>query len=141
MYESPGLCDHANRRLTWVSSRWSDAPECIQAAAGTSPTATEQVLVPSPAAGPWVVVVDPFDVPSGTTEFDYADVITSPTYGSVTVDDTAAFHPAHSTWSRTASATPLASAPHRPLGGFISVASGDSLRWGGARVELRVPSG
>jgi len=119
----------------------SFAPFCELMADGTSPSATEQVVVPSPAAGQWVVVVDPFDIPSGSLETDYADVATAPSFGSITVDDPVAYHPAGSSWRSTASATPLVSPPSGPLGGFISVASGRDFLWGGARVELRNVSG
>lgn len=117
------------------------APFCEVVADGTSPTATEQVIVRSPAAGLWVVVVDPFDIPSGSAEVDYADVATAPSFGSITVDDPVAFHPANSAWSRDASVTPLVSPPGGGLGGFISVVSGNDFLWGGALVDLRNVSG
>lgn len=119
----------------------SFAPFCELVADGTSPTATEQVVVRSPAAGEWVVVVDPFDIPSGSGEVDYSDVAAAPSFGSITVDDPVAFHPANSTWSRDASVTPLVSPPGGRLGGFISVVSGNDFLWGGALVDLRNVTG
>lgn len=112
-------------------------PFCFQAGAGESGTATEQVVVSSPTPGHWVAVAAAFVLPAGSTEVDYAGVAAAPSYGSIAVDDADAFHPAHSTWSRTAHVTPLASQASGPLGGFIGVTAQGDYLWGGARVELR----
>ncbi|MFD6532283.1 S8 family serine peptidase [Streptomyces sp. NPDC060184] len=56
---------------------------------GTSTTAgsEESVSVPSPAAGTYTVVVDGYDVPSGTTAYDYRDVFYSAALGTISVDE------------------------------------------------------
>lgn len=45
----------------------------------------EGVSIPNPAPGTYTVVVDAYDVPSGTTEYDYRDVFFSPELGSLSV--------------------------------------------------------
>ncbi len=59
----------------------------------------ESVSLAKPAPGTYTVRVDGYLVPKGTTEFDYRDVIFSPTFGSVTAD------PAQVTLATAASAT------------------------------------
>ncbi len=49
----------------------------------------ESVTIPNPAAGTYTVEVDGYEVPSGSTEYDYLDVFTSPELGSLTVTDPA----------------------------------------------------
>ncbi len=44
----------------------------------------ESVSIPNPAASTYQVVVDGFDVPAGTTEYDYVDVYFAPSLGSLT---------------------------------------------------------
>jgi len=46
--------------------------------------AEESVSIPNPAAGEYTVEVNGFDVPSGTTAYDYRDVFFSPGLGSLT---------------------------------------------------------
>ena len=46
--------------------------------------AEESVSIPDPAAGDYTVEVDGYDVPSGTTAYDYRDVFFSPGLGSLT---------------------------------------------------------
>ena len=46
----------------------------------------ESVTIANPAAGTWVVLVDGFAVPAGTTTYNYVDVFTNPAFGSVTRD-------------------------------------------------------
>ena len=73
-----------------------------------TPTSTEWVEVEDPQPGMWVAFVDALEVPSGSTELDYAHVATDPAFGSVSVDDADAFHPAFDHWQRTIHVTPLA---------------------------------
>ncbi|MYW65739.1 S8 family serine peptidase [Streptomyces sp. SID8379] len=47
----------------------------------------EAVTVTKPAAGTYTVEIVGYSVPSGSTDYDYADVFFSPALGSVTVDD------------------------------------------------------
>lgn len=56
---------------------------------GTSTTAgsEESVSLASPAAGTYTVVVDGYDVPTGTTAYDYRDVFYSAALGTIKVDE------------------------------------------------------
>ena len=40
-----------------------------------------------PAAGTWKIVVDASNVPSGSTSYQYLDVVFNPSYGTVSVAD------------------------------------------------------
>jgi hypothetical protein len=93
---------------------------CTLAASSTSSSAEEFVSVANPAAGTWVVLVDPFAVPAGSTTYDEFDVITKPGFGSVSITDPPALHGAGTTWSANASVS-AASAPAsgRFLQGFV----------------------
>jgi hypothetical protein len=51
--------------------------------------AEEAVSLANPPAGTYTVVVDGYEIPSGTTEYDYRDVFFSPALGSLTVPGTA----------------------------------------------------
>lgn len=95
---------------------------CVQAAISADADSEEAVTVPDPAAGLWVAVVDGFDVPAGTTEFDYTDTITNPAYGSLVVDDTDALRETGATWTVPATLT-AGNAPGagRTLQGVTSV--------------------
>jgi hypothetical protein len=57
----------------------------VLVAADADADAEESVSIPDPVAGTYTVEVDGFDVPSGSTEFDYRDVYFTPTLGTLTV--------------------------------------------------------
>lgn len=59
---------------------------------GTSTTAgsEESVSLVKPAAGTYTVVVEGYDVPAGTTEYDYRDVYYAPSLGTIGVDESKA---------------------------------------------------
>jgi hypothetical protein len=66
----------------------SDEEEGCQAArVDGDPVGDERILLMDPEAGRWVVVVDAFDVPEGTTEVAYLDVVLNPAYGAVHTTD------------------------------------------------------
>jgi hypothetical protein len=75
------------------------APNCVQVGASTGGTAVEQVTLANPAAGQYVLLVDGFAVPSGSTAFDLTDSWTSAALGSLTSTDTDAAHASGSTWT------------------------------------------
>ncbi|GAA3435667.1 S8 family serine peptidase [Kutzneria kofuensis] len=72
---------------------------CVQAGTSGSSTAEEQVTINNPAAGHWQVEIDGYDVPAGTTAYDYSDIYISPSLGNVTVNDNSANRPSGSTWT------------------------------------------
>jgi hypothetical protein len=51
-----------------------------------------------------------FTVPAGSTQYDYVDVATAPSFGEITVNDPEAAHPTGSTWNAVARVTPRAQA-------------------------------
>ncbi|WP_405903627.1 S8 family serine peptidase [Streptomyces sp. NBC_00656] len=59
---------------------------------GTSTTAgsEESVSLVKPAAGTYTVVIQGYDVPAGTTEYDYRDVYYAPSLGTINVDESKA---------------------------------------------------
>jgi hypothetical protein len=110
---------------------------CVLRGSGTSGSANEFVSIANPAAGDWIVLVDPFAVPSGSTTYDELDVVSNPTFGSVSVTDPPAAHANGSTWSAPASVTANAApAAGRFLQGFVQVRSGSTVL-GSAEVDLK----
>ncbi|MEV6606318.1 S8 family serine peptidase [Kutzneria sp. NPDC051319] len=81
---------------------------CVQAGTSGGSTAEEQVTIANPAAGHWQVEVDGFDVPAGTTAYDYSDIYISPSLGSVAVTDNNAVRASGSTWVVPGTVTALA---------------------------------
>ena len=85
---------------------------CVLAGQSADGDSEESVTIANPAAGNWVVLVDGFAVPAGNTDYDYVDVFTNATFGSVSVTDANALRPAGSSWtvpgSVTANAAPAA---------------------------------
>jgi Subtilase family/Bacterial pre-peptidase C-terminal domain len=100
-------------------------------------TANEQVTIANPVAGTYTAVVDDFAVGgSGTTTYDYLDVIAQPGLGSITTNDTDATHGPGTSWSADASVTPQGSAgTGRFLLGYVQVTSGGAVI-GRAEVDL-----
>ena len=74
----------------------------------------ESVTINNPAAGTWVVLVDGFGVPAGTTTYNYVDVFTNPAFGAVTVTDANALRPAGSSWTVPGTVTANAAPASRP---------------------------
>jgi hypothetical protein len=110
---------------------------CVLRATSLSPTATESVSVANPATGRWIVLVDPFAVPSGSTLYDYVDLIANPAFGAVSVNDPSALHPSGDTWTRTAGVTAqVLPAAGRFFQGSIQV-NIDGTIAGSAEVDLK----
>jgi hypothetical protein len=110
---------------------------CVLKSSSTSGSAEEFVSSANPSAGLWKVLVDPFAVPSGSTAYDYVDVVSNPAFGSVSISDPPALHANGATWSATASVKAnTAPASGRFLRGFVQVTSGGSVL-GSAEVSLK----
>jgi hypothetical protein len=75
---------------------------CTQAASDADPLGDEMILVRNPAAGTWKIVVDAHSVPSGSTTYDYLDVVFNPSYGQVAVTDTPDERAQGGAWTTTA---------------------------------------
>ena len=95
----------------------------------------ESVTLANPAAGTYQVDVDGFNVPAGTTTYNYVDVFQNPTLGSVSVTDSNAPRPGGASWtvpgSVTAGAIPE---PGRVLLGAVNVMTDDGVKVGSNEV-------
>jgi subtilisin family serine protease len=85
---------------------------CVLAGQSADGDSEESVTIANPAAGLWVVLIDGFAVPAGTTTYNYVDVFVNPAFGSVSVTDANALRAAGSSWTApgtvTANAAPAA---------------------------------
>ena len=98
----------------------------------------ESVTIANPAAGTWIVLVDGYSVPSGSTTFNYADVFTNPSFGSVAVTDANAVRAANAEWTVpgtvTANAAPAAG---RVLLGSVQVRTDSNVLVGSGDVVVQ----
>jgi hypothetical protein len=115
---------------------------CIQAGLSADGDSEESVTINSPAAGLWLVLVDGFAVPAGTTQYDYIDVFVNSAFGSVAVTDANALRPAGASWTVpgtvTANAVPAAG---RVLLGQVQVVASGGLVIGSGDVIVEGVTG
>lgn len=111
---------------------------CVLAGQSADGDSEESVTIANPAAGTWVILVDGFAVPAGTTMYNYVDVFTNPAFGSVSVTDANALRPAGSSWtvpgSVTANAVPAAG---RVLLGNVQVRTDTNILIGSGDVVVQ----
>ena len=55
---------------------------CVLAGQSADGDSEESVTIANPAAGNWIVLVDGFDVPAGTTTYNYVDVFANAAFGA-----------------------------------------------------------
>lgn len=79
---------------------------CSLAGQSADGDSEEQVVINNPAAGNWIVLVQGYAVPAGTTTFSYLDVFSGEAFGSIAVDDSDALRPGGSEWTVTGTVTP-----------------------------------
>jgi hypothetical protein len=110
---------------------------CVLAGQSADGDSEESVTIPNPAAGLWVVLIDGFAVPAGTTTYNYVDVFVNPAFGAVSVTDANALRAAGSTWTVPASVTANA-APEagRVLVGNVQVRTDTNVLIGSADVVV-----
>lgn len=72
---------------------------CALAGQNADGDSEESVTISNPAAGTWIVLVDGYAVPAGTTTYKYLDVFVNPAFGAVSVTDANALRPAGSSWT------------------------------------------
>lgn len=72
---------------------------CVLAGQSADGDSEESVTISNPAAGQWIVLIDGFAVPAGTTTFKYVDVFGNPAFGDVTVTDANALRPSGGSWT------------------------------------------
>lgn len=111
---------------------------CVLAGQSADGDSEESVTINNPAAGAWVVLIDGFAVPAGSTTFNYIDVFTNAAFGSVAVTDANALRAAGSSWtvpgSVTANAAPAAG---RVLYGTVRVLTDTNLQVGSGDVIVQ----
>jgi len=108
---------------------------CVLAGQSADGDSEESVTIANPAAGTWVVLVDGFAVPAGSTTFKYIDVFANAAFGSVSVTDANALRPAASSWTVPASVTAnSAPATGRVLFGNVRVLTDTNLQVGSGDV-------
>ncbi|MGH3713845.1 MAG: S8 family serine peptidase [Micromonosporaceae bacterium] len=108
---------------------------CVLAGQNADGDSEESVTINNPAAGTWIVLVDGFAVPAGTTDYDYVDVFTNPAFGSVSITDSNALRPSGAVWTVpgavTANAAPAAG---RVLLGAVQVRTDTNVLIGSGTV-------
>jgi subtilisin family serine protease len=115
------------------------APTCVLVGQAADGDSEESVTVANPAPALYRVVVDGYAVPAGTTDFDYVDVFTNPTFGAVSVTDRAAARPGGASWTVPASVTAgTAPAAGRVLLGEVQVVTSGVLIGSGAVIVQAV---
>jgi hypothetical protein len=109
---------------------------CVLAGQSADGDSEESVTIANPAAGAWVVLIDGFNVPAGTTSYNYVDVFRkAPAFGTISITDANALRPAGSLWvvpgSVTANEAPAAG---RVLYGNVEVRTDTNLLIGSGDV-------
>jgi hypothetical protein len=95
---------------------------CVLAGQSADGDSEESVTIANPAAGTWVVLIDGFAVPAGTTTYNYIDVFVNSAFGSVSVTDANALRASGSSWTVPGSVTANAApASGRVLYGNVQV--------------------
>ncbi|MGZ3142606.1 S8 family serine peptidase [Lentzea chajnantorensis] len=99
---------------------------CVLAGQSADADSEESVTIANPAAGTWIVLVDGYAVPAGTTAYDYFDVYTSAALGTLSVTDANADRAAGASWNATGVITPLGQpGAGRVLRGELEVRTAD----------------
>jgi subtilisin family serine protease len=79
---------------------------CVLVGQSADGDSEESVTINNPAAGAWLVLVDGFNVPAGSTTYKYIDVFrTATAQGTIAVTDANALRPAGSSWTVPAAVT------------------------------------
>jgi hypothetical protein len=110
---------------------------CIRAGQSADGDSEESVTIVNPAAGNWMVLVDGFAVPAGTTTYNYVDVFVNPAFGSITMTDANALRSAGSSWTADATITANAApATGRVLLGNVQVRTDTNVLIGSGDVVV-----
>jgi hypothetical protein len=111
---------------------------CVLAGQSADGDSEESVTIANPAAGTWVVLVDGFAVPAGSTTYNYVDVFVNPAFGSVAVTDANALRPAGSSWTVPGTVTANAApATGRVLLGSVQVRTDTNVLVGSGDVIVQ----
>lgn len=114
-------------------------PGCVLVGQSADGDSEESVTLANPIAANYIVLVDGFDVPAGTTSYNYIDVFTkAPSFGSIAVTDADALRPAGSSWTVPATVTANeAPAAGRVLAGNVEVRTDTNLLVGSGQVIVQ----
>ena len=111
---------------------------CVLAGQSADGDSEESVTINNPADGNWVVLVDGFAVPAGSTTYNYIDVFVNPAFGAINVTDANALRPAGSSWTVPATVTANAApAEGRVLLGNVQVRTDANVLVGSADVIVQ----
>jgi hypothetical protein len=111
---------------------------CVLAGQSADGDSEESVTINNPAAGAWVVLIDGFAVPAGTTTYNYVDVFVNPAFGSISLTDANALRPAGSSWTAPGSVTANAApADGRVLLGNVQVRTNTNVLVGQGDVVIQ----
>ena len=111
---------------------------CVLAGQSADGDSEESVTIATPAAGTWVVLVDGYAVPAGTTTYDYIDVFTNPAFGEISITDANALRPAGSSWVVPGSVVAdTAPAAGRVLAGNVQVKTDTDVLIGSGDVRVQ----
>ncbi|GLZ41203.1 S8 family serine peptidase [Actinokineospora sp. NBRC 105648] len=114
---------------------------CVLAGQSADGDSEEEVTIANPAAGTWLVLVQGYAVPAGTTTYDYLDVFTNSAFGSVSVTDTNANRAAGAQWTVPGSVTAnIAPAAGRVLLGNVEVRTDANVLVGSGDVVVQAVS-
>ena len=109
----------------------------VQVGSDADGDSEESVTLSNPAAGTYTVRIDGFDVPAGTTSFDYRDVFFSPALGNVAVPGTTTALPLGGTMTVSGTVTAqVPPTPGRKLFGQMNVVSTEGAVVGTGSVEI-----
>jgi Subtilase family len=105
------------------------ANPCIEDVADSADGDSEEaVTLDNPPAGTFKVRVDGFNVPAGTTQFDYLDVFANPGFGNVAITDANAERAGGTSWTVTGVVTPKAApGAGRVLLGNVEVRTAENV--------------
>ncbi|MDQ3689456.1 MAG: S8 family serine peptidase, partial [Chloroflexota bacterium] len=111
---------------------------CVLAGQNADGDSEESVTIANPAVGNWLVLVDGYAVPAGTTTYKYVDVFVNPAFGAVSVTDANALRPAGSSWTVPGSvAANAAPAEGRVLLGNVQVRTDGNVLVGSGDVIVQ----
>jgi hypothetical protein len=114
---------------------------CTEMGRSADGDSEETVTVTNPAAGLWVALIQGYAVPAGTTAYDYLDVFTNPSFGTLAVTDANAPRPMGTTWSVPAVLTVKAApAAGRVLVGSVEARTDTGVLAGSADVVVQTVS-
>lgn len=111
---------------------------CVLAGQAADGDSEESVTINNPAAGAWRVLIDGFNVPAGSTSYNYVDVFTNAAFGSVAVDDVNALRAPGASWTVSGTVTAnVAPAAGRVLLGSVQVRTDTNVLIGSGDVIVQ----